>query len=518
MVAREKAAVEGYPDRASAMPGETVGVCCAGRGPFSVEVARLGAIREVVWRRDGLEASDHPVPEDAAQNGCGWPVTFEVAVGNDWRSGCYEVEFLPADGSLSRQTCFAVRAPLGRRAPYLLVMATATDAAYNDWGGLNLYTGAVESSLRRPWGHGFVRRPEGAHLSHSHIIRPGPGTIDDVDVSGTRRLADIEANHFSPWVAEAGWSNWEGPFVRWAESEGYSIDVATSTDLHADSLCLAEYKAMLSVGHDEYWSWEMRDAVEAFVASGGNVAFFSGNNACWQIRFDADAAQMTSYKFMGPFNDPVVGTAHERRMTGLWSDPMIGRPENHLTGVSFTRGGYVRFGYGVPRGSGGYTVWRPHHWVFEGTGLFYGDQFGSDPVIVGYEADGCALTLENNLPVPTGEDGTPQDMAVLATSPAHLWSGFAQPPEMPPPQRPAETMPADLEYVAMRLFGDWSAANVAKIAAGNAVMGVFSRMGGGTTFTCGCTDWARGLGPAPDPLVARITANVLDRLGGVEEG
>ena len=34
---------------------------------------------------------------------------------------------------------------------------------------------------------------------------------------------------------------------------------------------------MLSVGHDEYWSWEMRDAVEGFVAAGGNVAFFSGN-------------------------------------------------------------------------------------------------------------------------------------------------------------------------------------------------------------------------------------------------
>ena len=61
---------------------------------------------------------------------------------------------------------------------------------------------------------------------------------------------------------------------------------------------------------------------------------FSGNNACWQVRFDADAAQMTSYKFMGPFNDPVVGTADERRMTGLWSDPMIGRPENHLTGIA----------------------------------------------------------------------------------------------------------------------------------------------------------------------------------------
>jgi len=104
---------------------------------------------------------------------------------------------------------------------------------------------------------------------------------------------------------------------------------------------------------------------------------------------------------------------------------------------------------------------------------------------------------------------------VLATSPAHLWSGFAETPEMPPRQRPSETMPADIEYVAMRLFGDWSPANVAKLAAGNAVMGVFTRPGSGTTFSCGCTDWARGLDPDPNPDVARITANVLDRLGRV---
>ena len=250
-------------------------------------------------------------------------------------------------------------------------------------------------------------------------------------MNGTRRLTDIEAHDLGPWVAEAGWSNWEGPFFRWAESQGYAVDVATSTDLHADPLCLAQYKAMLSVGHDEYWSWEMRDAVEEFVDTGGNVAFFSGNNVCWQVRFDPDVAKMTSYNFMGPYSDPVVGTPEQRRMTGLWSDPMIGRPENHLTGVSFTRGGYVRFGYGVPRGSGGYTVWRPEHWVFEGTSLRYGDLFGADQLVVGYEADGCALALENNLPVPTGEDGTPATWRYWQPRPRTCGRGSPRLPKCP---------------------------------------------------------------------------------------
>jgi hypothetical protein len=42
----------------------------------------------------------------------------------------------------------------------------------------------------------------------------------------------------------------------------------------------------VSVGHDEYWSAGMRDAVEAHVARGGGAAFFSGNVAYWRIRYE----------------------------------------------------------------------------------------------------------------------------------------------------------------------------------------------------------------------------------------
>ena len=41
-------------------------------------------------------------------------------------------------------------------------------------------------------------------------------------------------------------------------------------------------------------------------------------------------------------------------------------------------------------------------------------------------------------------------------------------------------------------------------------MGAFSR--GGTVFNAGSADWAYGLDD--DPLVQRVTANVLDRLSG----
>ena len=44
---------------------------------------------------------------------------------------------------------------------------------------------------------------------------------------------------------------------------------------------------------------------------------------------------------------------------------------------------------------------------------------------------------------------------------------------------------------------------------GAATMGVYTR--GGTVFTAATTDWAHGL-QGGDPIVERITQNVLDRL------
>ena len=101
-------------------------------------------------------------------------------------------------------------------------------------------------------------------------------------------------------------------------------------------------------------------------------------------------------------NDPVYETDRIGELTSIWSDHLIGRPENHMTGVGFTRGGYHRIGKRVTNGAGGYTVYRPDHWIFEGTGIDYGDVFGASATTVGYECDGCEYTIVDGLPVPTG--------------------------------------------------------------------------------------------------------------------
>ncbi|HEY3484441.1 MAG TPA: N,N-dimethylformamidase beta subunit family domain-containing protein, partial [Ilumatobacteraceae bacterium] len=248
---------------------------------------------------------------------------------------------------------------------------------------------------------------------------------------------------------------------------------------------------------------------EDFIASGGNATFLSGNTAFWQVRLEdptpeGPAATMVGYK--GRFKrDPVYDTDRAAELTTIWSDHLLGRPENLMTGVSFARGGYHRIGKRVTSGAGGYTVHRADHWLFDGTGLGYGDLLGAAAITVGYECDGCDFTYRDGLPYPTGIDGTPRDFEILATAPAaHFTRTTATRP-------PAPDEPSEIEFIASRLFGEHSTESVERIAHGHAVLGTYTSPGGGVVVTSGSTDWAHGLA-GRDAQVEQITRNIFDRL------
>jgi hypothetical protein len=499
--------VTGYCWPQSAEAGQVVALhlSSAGGRPVRVEVARCGARRDVVFHDDAVPADDHPTPIDAAQHGCGWPAALTLTVDPAWRSGYYEVVLeIDVDGKVRRDHAFfVVRPAVGSpTASILLPLSANTWHAYNDFGGRNLYTGATQVSLQRPMARGYLYKPPG---NGRRVTNMAPD-----DHRSSAHVGYLRLHHLSPWAGSAGWPDWELPFLEWAEREGYAIDVALNADLEDHPQILDGYSLCLSVGHDEYWSMGMRDTVEAHIARGGHAAFLSGNTSFWQVRFEdrtpeGPAATMVGYK--GQFKkDPVYGTDRIGELTSFWSEPEIGRPENRMTGVSFSRGGYHRIGKRVTNGLGGYTVHRPQHWIFEGTGLDYGDILGASAVTVGYECDGCALTYRDGLPEPTHEDGTPDTFEILGTAPAaHFTRTTASRP-------PAPDEPSEIEFLAARLFGSRSPEAVAKIAAGHAVLGSWTSPAGGTVVTSGSTDWAHGLA-GRDRQVEQITRNVLDRLG-----
>ena len=500
-------AVEGYPDRYSYLPGEQVRFHCSSRvRTFSVVITRVGQSREVVWRAAAIAGTEQFTPEDAYAKGCGWEVTFTVDIPSDWPSGFYEV-LLRGDGMQGPQVMghsfFVVRsAHPGRDTSILLALSTNTYNAYNRWGGHCLYTGATQVSFARPLERGYVFRPEAAYDGRAASVEAQP------DPTHRRTVDYLRDNQYPLWVISAGWPSWERRFVRWAESNGYRVDMAINADLEFHPEILDAYQLFVSMGHDEYWSWGMRDAVDHFVDRGGIAAFFSGNCCFWQVRYEDEGSTMVCYKDQARGKDPVMQTERQHLLTNMWSDPLINRPENLTTGLSFTRGGYVRMGEAVPRSSGAYTIHRPEHWAFANTGLRYGDLLGLGSYVVAYEVDGCSFTLVDGLPVPTGIDGTPENFTILGTSPAHIISVTNTVCEAPAALWASLDPPGDLELVTETLFGDASLENTAKLAHGHAVMGSFTR--GGTVFSGGSTDWAYGLDH--DTQIQQVTRNVLDRL------
>ena len=431
---------EGYTDQLSYTPGDTVRFHVSSAVPYSLEVARLGPKREVVWRKDDLPACPHPVPADASARGCGWPAARALAVPDDWRTGYYECRLTAkGDGKPLNSAAFFVVRPRqpGKDSRVLLQLATNTYNAYTNWGGYSLYA---------------------YHGRHK--------------VQG-RRVSFDRPQH-------SQFDRWELPFVQWAEANGYALDYAVNSDLEFRPELLKHYKLVLSVGHDEYWSSPMRDHLEAYIGGGGNVAFFSGNTCCWQVRSEDDGRALACWK-QSFGDDPYYRAGNFKLLSTLWGHYLVGRPENQLTGVGFLWGGYRKSHGQFMDDPAEYAVHRPDHWLLAGTGLKRGDKFGNKDTIVGYECDGCELAWKDGLPYPTHADGTPPGFEVVATCPAR-WH------------------PDDSEW-----YEKWE-----KGRTGNAVIGTYAR--GGTVVTVGSTDWSHGL-RGNDPVVVRVTKNVLDKLG-----
>jgi hypothetical protein len=499
---------EGYADRQSYRAGDVVEVRASSRrSPVTVTVTRVGARRLEVWR-DDVAIDDHPTPDDAYAAGCGWPVAFTIPTEASWPSGFYEVGFHSDDHGGDAETAhseafFVLRPGASSDADAIMVLATNTYNAYNQWGGRCLYSGARVVSFDRPLERGYLLRPAAPdEVDYDGRMASLPEEPDEQHVQLQEYLAGSD---FPLWCASGGWHNWERRFARWAEERGLTLDYAVNSDLQFHPEVLDGQRLMLSVGHDEYWSWEMRDRADAFVEDGGGWAIFSGNTSFWQVRLEDDGRTMVGYKGAA-HHDPVVGTDRERQVTASWSLPAIGRPEAETIGLSFTRGGYARVGQGTPRSSGGYTIHRADHPIFAGTDLRYGDVLGGPSRIVGYEVDGCELTMVDGCPTPTYADSTPQTLEVLATAPARLLSINESSCEAPTALWASIDPPGDLEAVAIMLFGSDTPENIARVAHNHAVLATFTK-GRGRVVNVGTTDWSYGLDT--DELVQQVTANIL---------
>lgn len=499
-----------YTDAMSYAPGEEVAFHTSTTAKrWTLQVYRDGNLPALVHEAN-LAGTFYATPARAYAEGCGWPVGHRWRLPDDLASGFYRVVSTCAfdTGQSFVQHHFFVVLPTdpNPKDRFLLILPTSTWLAYNDWGGANSYDGvdgeegnqfSPTLSIERPWTRGLVWLPPGAPRLCDPIKRP--------PWSAPRYFTKEWAytNGFAQFFASAGWAQFDRHFVVWAEREGYAFDMITQTDLHYRPEILKRYGTAVIVGHDEYWTREMRDAMDAFLDDGGKVARFAGN-FLWQVRLEDGGRRQVCYKARAHAEDPVRGTAEAGRLTGAWEDPAIGRPGATTFGVNGLQGVYSSWGGFIPRASRGFTVYRPRHWAFDGTEAHYGDVIGDEAGIFAYEVDGLDYTFRRGLPYPTGDDGSPTDIKILAMSLAVNGEGMfgEEGVRYYMGDNPARGL-------ARRQLGNENPESIEHHMYGSGML-VHMERGLGEVVTAGTCEWIMGL-KRNDFFTTKITRNVLER-------
>jgi hypothetical protein len=359
-VARE---IEGYASQTSVNGGEPIDLFVhTTEARYTIDVFRTGwyggaGARRVAGpiARSGI-VQEMPAPDPTTGLvECRWRDPYRLDTRDDsgpWPSGVYLARLTA--GSTGRQSfiVFVVRDD-EREAALVFQSSVTTFAAYNNWGGksLSAFNSGNAPARKISFDRPYATDPYGVRLD-------GAGEF-------LRR--------------------WEYNAVRFLEREGYDVVYVTDVDTHRRPIGAAaprEPRIFLSVGHDEYWSWEMRQHVEAARERGVHLAFLGSGTCYWQIRFEPNARgdadrTIVGYKDAAGELDPLALDGmpqNDRRITGRWRDRPTSRPEEGLVGVM----------YAADPVDADIVVSDAGHWVFAGTGLKNGDAL---PGLLGYVVD-----------------------------------------------------------------------------------------------------------------------------------
>jgi hypothetical protein len=357
------ARVRGFADTTSVNRAGPVTLFVATDAPtFDVEAFRIGwyatAGARLLWEQRQVTARPQPEPTmDPVTRmvEAPWSPSLVVPVTRAWPPGCYVFRLTSPDGGESY-------VPLTIRddespSPLLVQNSVTTWQAYNDWGGASLYSGS-----------------------------PGqdPDLRSDV-VSFDRPYGGNGSGEFFGRERE---------LIYLVEQLGLDVTYWTDLDLHADPERVQRHRALVSLGHDEYYSTVMRRGLEDARDAGVNLAFLGANAVYRRIRLEASPLgphrRQVNYRVAA--NDPLTGIDDEN-VTTSFREPPAADPESTLIG-NF---------YECNPVEGDMVVVDPDAWIFAGANVAQGEVF---PGIVGNEYDRVNPAWP-----------TPENIQVLAHSP-----------------------------------------------------------------------------------------------------
>jgi hypothetical protein len=370
-------AIEGYASQVSAIPGDDLALFVnTTASAFHVEVYRMGYYQGLAGRliqtTDTVAAVQQRPPSlTPVLNtiSCPWEPSLILSVTEAWPPGNYLLKLVGTEGQ-QQYIPLTVRDDTSTSA-YVIQNSVSCWQAYNLWGGYSLYYGQTGGG-----GQDFAHRARVVSFD-----RPFPQTW-------AQGAADFFGNEF--------------PLLFQMERLGLDLTYWTDIDLHNNPGLLANHRALFSLGHDEYWSYEMRSGVESALATGTNLAFL-GANACYrQIRLEPSSVGPNRLQacYKDAAEDPLSRTDPELT-TVNWDQPPLDDPESSLIGNMYQSVG-ANTDLVITDGSS---------WLWDGCGL-------SDGATLAGVVEGEYDRFVPSLPGPTNVDV----LAHSTVAAQHNWS------------------------------------------------------------------------------------------------
>lgn len=367
--------VFGYPWPKWSRSGERAELRVSSPWSYRAELWRYGAEKELVsllgwFDEHGPRAMTQILPDrDFTIDGTSWNTVgfttgpyFIPRVTAPKRSGLYYVHVTTERGDFLSFPW--VVAPARPQARIAVLAGTNTWNSYNNFGGRSNYINAdglpATPTVNTRQDLARYVRGTGATQSAPNDAYP-PLSFDRPDVACHVRL-EAELTDSIPGRVGSALAPGLWRLLGWLERNSWDYDLYSDHQLHEGVLDLDAYKVLVLDNHPEYWSRLAYERVRDWVKQrGGRLMYLGGNGIDCEIEFSGSLAARHLTHQPDPSNPDEAGL--ENRFHETYE------PTSSLLGVTFTSAGE---GTAAP-----YEVVAADHWVFSGTGLREGEQFGA---------------------------------------------------------------------------------------------------------------------------------------------
>ncbi|MBY3022345.1 DUF4082 domain-containing protein [Rhizobium leguminosarum] len=378
--------IQGFATEISTNIGQTVDFKIATDSThYRIDIYRIGYYGGAGARKvDSIEQSltsaqiqPHPIVDmSLGLIDCGnWSVSASWEIPDDAVSGVYFAKLVREDGTEDASIIPFVVRDDASTSDIVFQTSDTTWQAYNAWGGASLYYGEVPVDPADMIGY----LPPNCSCGLTAIGRASAVSYNRPIITNT---SPIGGSHDFIFGVESS-------AIQWLEQNGYDVSYISGVDATRSGSLLLNHDAYLSVGHDEYWSAEQRANVEAARDAGVNLAFWSGNECYWKVRWESSIdGSGQAYRTMVCYKETWgTSTDPSSTSTGTWRDPRYTdpgqEPENSLTGTLFQVDSYRSDTITIPYDYSNLRFWRNTD-VAE---LEEGETFNLVQNLLGYEWD-----------------------------------------------------------------------------------------------------------------------------------